>query len=107
MKIAVYNGLYYKDLTISSGPATYGGGGGNVSITDPAACSDVQTAIANSTTLITDRITAGNLTGLPAETATTYFASESKCRRDIGYIVDAVASDLYDGGNKNTIRALS
>jgi len=105
MKIAVYNGLYYKDLTISSGPATYGGGGGNVSITDPAACSDVQTAIANSTTLITDRITAGNLTGLPAETATTYFASESKCRRDIGYIVDAVASDLYDGGNKNTIRA--
>ena len=105
MKVAVYNGLYYKDLTVTSGPATYGGGGGNVSNTASTACSDVQTAIANSTTLITDRITAGNLTGLPAETATTYFTSESKCRRDIGYIVDAVASDLYDGGNKNTIRA--
>lgn len=105
MKIAVYNGLYYKDLTVSTGPATYGGGGGNVANTDPTACSDVQSAIATSTLLITDRITAGNITGLPAETATTYFASESKCRRDIGYIVDAVASDLYDGGNKNTIRA--
>jgi hypothetical protein len=105
MKIAVYNGLYYKDLTVSTGPANYGGGGGNVSNTSSTACSDVQSAIATSTLLITDRITAGNLTGLPAETATTYFASESKCRRDIGYIVDAVASDLYDGGNKNTIRA--
>ena len=28
-----------------------------------------------------------------------------KCKRDIGYIVDAVAEDLRDGGNRNIIEA--
>jgi len=106
MKKAVTNGLFYKDLTVTPGPANFGGGGGVVPNTSSTACSDIQSAIVNSTVLITDRITAGNLTGLPAQTVTTYIAGESKCRRDIGIIVDAVASDLYDGGNKNIIRAV-
>jgi len=30
---------------------------------------------------------------------------ETKCKRDIGYIVDAIAEDLRDGGNSNIIAA--
>ena len=32
-------------------------------------------------------------------------SSEVKCKRDIGYIVDAVSEDLRDGGNANIIAA--
>jgi len=32
-------------------------------------------------------------------------AQNEKCKRDIGYIVDAIANDLYSGGNSNMIDA--
>jgi len=86
------------DLTLTADVAT----GSN---TDPASCANVQTAIDNLTTIVTDAITAGNVTSLPVETAPSYLAGESKCRRDIGYIVKAVANDLYNGGNSNIILA--
>jgi hypothetical protein len=31
--------------------------------------------------------------------------NETKCRRDLGYVVDAIADDLYDGGNANIVEA--
>ena len=86
------------DLTITADVAT----GSN---TDPASCANVQSAIDNLTTIVTDAITAGNIISMPAETTATYLTSESKCRRDIGYIVKAVANDLYNGGNSNIILA--
>jgi len=31
--------------------------------------------------------------------------NETKCRRDVGYIIDAVATDLYYGGNERSVEA--
>ena len=39
------------------------------------------------------------------ELATVPNYSEATCKRDIGYIVDAIAEDLRDGGNSNIINA--
>ena len=109
MKKAVTNQLYSKDLTLSAGPATYGGGGGNQAVLpsgNSAACADVQSALDSLTTIITARITAGNLTGLPAETVGTIPAGETKCKRDLGYILDSIQQDLYWGGNEFTVGAI-
>jgi len=109
MKKALTNQLYTKDLTLTSGPATYGGGGGNIPVSvsgNAASCTDVQSAVNTLTALITARITAGNLTGLPAETVATVPTSETKCKRDIGFIVDSIAQDLYWGGNEFTVDAI-
>ncbi|NBR26389.1 MAG: hypothetical protein EBU08_21925, partial [Micrococcales bacterium] len=57
------------------------------------------------TGIVTQAITAGNLNSLPAENAGTLLTGETKCRRDIGYVVDAVAQDLWFGGNEYTIAA--
>ena len=92
MKKAIANQLAIKDLTVTADPDT----GSN---TNPASCANVQTAITNLTTLITDRITAGNLTGLPSETTGSIPAGESKCKRDLGFLIDAVALDVFLGGN--------
>ena len=69
-----------------------------------ALCSDIQSFVGTLTTLVTDTITAGNLNNLPAESVSGQIpAGEEKCKRDIGYFVDAVVSDLRNGGNSNTI----
>jgi hypothetical protein len=109
MKKALTNQLYSKDLTLSAGPATYGGGGGNIAVSvsgNSAACADVRSAVDTLTALITARITAGNLTGLPAETTGTIPAGETKCKRDLGYILDSIQQDLYWGGNEFTVGAI-
>ena len=98
MKQAVTNQLTIQDLTVTADPVT----GSN---TDPASCSNVQGAIDTNTFTITQAISNGTLTGLPPENAGYYNAGELKCHRDIGYIVKAVANDLYFGGNKNIILA--
>ena len=98
MKKAINNQLSIKDLTITADPAT----GSN---TSTASCADVQSAIDTLTAIITDRISAGNLTALPGETSAIISSGEDKCKRDIGIIVDAIAQDLFDGGNSNIIDA--
>jgi hypothetical protein len=98
MEQAVTNQLYYRDLTLTADPAT----GDNQ---DPTSCSNVRSAISNLATIATDAITAGNLNTLPAENAGTLQTGETKCRRDLGHIVDAVAQDLWFGGNEYTIAA--
>jgi hypothetical protein len=98
MRRAVTNQLYYKDLTLTADPAT----GSN---TDPTSCANVQSAITTLTGVVTAAVTAGNLNSLPAENAGTFLTGETKCRRDIGHIVDAVAQDLWFGGNEYTIAA--
>jgi len=102
MGAAVANQLSISDPTVSEGPAQYGGGGGNVSRTNAAACDDVQSAIDTLVAIITGPINAGNLSGLPAETSYIAGPGETKCRRDIGYFVDALALDLFIDGNEYT-----
>jgi hypothetical protein len=98
MRRAVTNQLYYKDLTLTADPAT----GSNTNVNS---CANVQSAITTLTAIATTAVTAGNLNALPAENAGTFLTGEVKCRRDIGHIVDAVAQDLWFGGNEYTIAA--
>ena len=99
MKLAITNQLTVKDLTLTPDPVT----GSN---TDPDSCANVQSAIDTLTALITARISAGNLTDLPEETAGTVPAGEAKCKRDAGYIIDSVQHDLFWGGNEFTVAAV-
>jgi hypothetical protein len=98
MKAAVANQLSFKDLTLSIDPAT----GSNTNVNS---CANIQTTISNLTAIVTNITEAGNLEDLPEETVIDRNAGEIKCKRDIGYIVDAVASDLANGGNANIIAA--
>jgi hypothetical protein len=97
----------YTDLTISPGPATYGGGGGNIANTGFNACADVTSAINSLTLLVTSSLTGGSITSLVAESnGVSEGAGELKCMRDLGYMIDSVAQDLFWGGNEFTIDAL-
>ena len=103
----------YQDLGISPGEAVYGDGNGDVPNNDPAACTDVQNAIASLTSIVTQCISDGSSISLndPVNpnyvplTLQYYSDGENKCRRDIGYILDAVQQDLWFGGNAYTIAA--
>jgi len=106
MKKAVTNQLAITDLTITPGAATFGGGGGTIPNNSVNACADVRSALDSLTLIVTTRIAAGNITGLPAESvSTTVPAGEAKCKRDIGIIVDAVVEDLFRGSNVNIIES--
>jgi len=98
--------VVYTDLTISSGPATFGGGGGNIANNNAAACSDVRSAIDTLASLVQTTLTASPL-DLSAMTAESNGIAEGpgelKCMRDIGIIVDSVAQDLFWGGNEFTV----
>ena len=98
MKLAITNNLYVKDLTLTPDSVT----GDNQ---DPASCANIQSAIDTLTSIVVSSITAGNTNSLPVENLGFYQTNELKCRRDIGYVVKAVANDLYFGGNKNIILA--
>jgi hypothetical protein len=101
MKQAITNQLAYKDLTITPDPATQ-------SNTSVASCGNVQTSIDTLAILVTTYITQGNIDDLDVispESVPEAGAGMSKCKRDIGYIVDAVSSDLASGGNANIIAA--
>ena len=101
----------YTDSTVLPGESVYGDGNGDVSITDPAACQDVQNAISTLTTIITQVLNDGNLNSLEDVNNPNYVvatergleANESKCRRDIGHVLDGIAQDLWFGGNEYTI----
>jgi len=98
MKQAVVNALYYKDLNITPDPNT----ASNISIDS---CANVRSTIDTLASLVTTTVTAGNLNNLPAESVSTIGNGEIKCKRDLGYIIDAVSSDLANGGNANIIAA--
>jgi hypothetical protein len=101
MKQAITNQLNIKDLTVTVDPLT----GSN---TDPASCADVQSNIDTLVSIVTQAITAGNLTTLNAITLNPGIFTDggSKCRRDIGFIADALADDLESFTNKNILEAV-
>ena len=95
---------WYKDLTITGdpnpggNPPPYGTPGVTTNNTDPASCSGIQLEIDNLVTIVTDVITAGNLNSLPPEGTEIGRAGQLKCRRDVGYLIDAVSLDVSLGG---------
>lgn len=99
MKLAITNQLTYQDLTITADPLT----GSN---TDPLSCADVRSNIDNLVGIVTFHLNQGSLTypiDLVSETVGTASDGEEKCKRDLGYIVDAIIEDLRTGGNSNII----
>ena len=105
MKLAITNNLTVKDLTISVGPSTYAGGGGNIPNTNTSACTDVQNTISTLVGIVTAVIGAGSTIGLPSVNVGTYTTGGNKCYRDLGYIVDAIAEDVAFGSNQHIIYA--
>jgi len=96
---AMTNQLTIKDLSITADPLT----GSN---TNPNSCANVASAITTLALQVSTVLTAGNLSSLQNEQISTNIpAGELKCRRDIGYIIDAVQADLRTGGNSNIISA--
>ena len=103
----------YTDTTIVPGESVYGDGNGVVPNTDPTACVDVQNAVASLTSIATQCISDGNPDSVNVPTNPNYVTfnlgeltvNETKCRRDIGHICDAVQQDLWFGGNAFTIAA--
>ena len=102
-KKAITNQLNIKDLTITADPNP---GIGTTSNINPYSCTNVRDTIDTLVGIATVAIGAGNTSSLPASPNTgTFLTGESKCRRDIGYIVDAVASDVKNYTNKSIIAA--
>jgi hypothetical protein len=104
MKDAITNTLAvasYADLTITADPAT----GSN---TSENSCANVQSAINTLTGLTTSILSAGSLDILKftAVNEGIFVGGENKCRRDIGYIVDALINDVKYGTNKYTREAI-
>ena len=100
MKFAITNQLTYKDVGISTGPAIYGGAPPNIANTSTSACADVRTNIDTLTSIVTTTISAGNTFDLPSPANLGSFTTGgTKCARDIGYLVDALATDVFTGGN--------
>ena len=97
MKSAITNQLTVKDLTITPDSIT----GSN---TDPLSCANVRTNIDNLVGIATSAITAGNTNSLPNQSAGSIITDgESKCKRDIGFFIDAISTDLTTLGNSYSI----
>jgi hypothetical protein len=100
---AVTNQLGYKDLTITHDPNPQSGVPGTGIEYSDLSCANVRSTINSLASLIETYFTQGTLEGFPEETAAEVEVGESKCKRDIGYLVDAVAADLPNGGNGSVI----
>ena len=110
MKRALTNQLYAKDLTLTFGPAVYGADTPDILYNrsgNSETCQDVQDFVDNRIGIVTTVIGLGTITAFDsiATNAGTFLDNESKCRRDIGYFVDAVSKDLENFTNANTIEA--
>ena len=95
MSLAVTNQLTVG-LTITADPLT-------VDNTSPSSCANVISTISNLSAIITTCLTNGNLTVLPGEVVGSGPAGEEKGKRDIGYFIDAVSTDLTTLGNSYSI----
>jgi hypothetical protein len=104
-KKAITNQLNVKDLTITADPNP---GIGTTSNVNPYSCTNVRDTIDTLVGIATRAIGDGNLDYINNNITLnggTFLTGESKCRRDIGYIVDAVASDVRNYTNKSIIAA--
>ena len=89
---AFRNELFSKDSTITADP------------NGTPLCADVASMVGTLAAIVETVLTDGNLTQLPAEVVTDHETpGETKCKRDIGFIVDGVLADIRNGGNSNII----
>ena len=89
---AFRNELFSKDSTITADP------------NGTPLCADVASMVGTLAAIVETVLTDGNLTQLPAEVVTDHETpGETKCKRDIGFIVEGVLADIRNGGNSNTI----
>jgi hypothetical protein len=109
-KKAITNQLNRKDVGISSGPAIYGGPGIGITVYpsgNPNSCTDVQSNIDTLVGIVTTVLGTSDVEFLDtfSENLGSFTVGGSKCYRDIGYIIDAVALDVRDYTNENIINA--
>jgi hypothetical protein len=107
-KKAITNQLNYKEVGISSGPATYGGPGIAITVYpsgNPDSCTDVQSNIDTLVGIVTTVIGEGDQSYLLefSENSGSFLSSGNKCFRDIGYLIDSLSLDVRDYTNKNVI----
>jgi hypothetical protein len=105
-KKAITNQLNYKEIGISSGPATYGGPGIAITVYpsgNPDSCTDVQANINTLVGIVTTVIGSGNQNYLNtfSENVGSFPSGSNKCYRDIGYLIDALSLDVRDFTNQN------
>ena len=101
MMEAVTNQLGYKDLSLTHDSA---GTGSGIEY-DPSSCANVTSTITTLAGIPVTYFQQGSLNNFVEETVSDVEAGAAKCKRDIGYIVDAVAADLGNGGNGSIIAA--
>jgi len=83
----------------------YGTPGSNTLNYGPDNCSDVQATLQTLFDNVSEVLLAGSLADLiDLVQPSTYSATENKCRRDIGYFVDALAADIRGDGNYATVK---
>ena len=106
MKKAITNQLNFKNLGISSGPASYGGIGTSLLVLqsgNPNSCADVQSNIDNLVGIVTTVIGLGTTGSLLTFNENLGISTTNKCARDLGYFVDAISTDIFTGGNSYSI----
>ena len=83
----------------------YGTPGSNTINYGPTNCADVQATLATLFENVSEVLLTGSLTDLiDLVEPDQYSQTESKCRRDIGYLVDALAGDIKGDGNYNIVK---
>lgn len=83
----------------------YGTAGSNSDNYGANNCSDVQSALQTLFTNVSEVLLATSLSDLiDLSEANTYSNNETKCRRDIGLLVDALAADIDGDGNYQTVK---
>jgi len=114
---SIYNGIYYYLF-----PSQANGSGSQVNFTVDGIqfANEMTQQVAQNITFVTasaERLVAwqllrANKTFLQNETIAYISSSwstasydENTCKRDVGYIVDAIATDIYYGGNQRTVEA--
>lgn len=107
---AITNQLYEKNLTLPEAQAEYGGQGEVIPYGvsgNENTCIDVQNTVNTLIQILLTVIEEESLDSLNLveETEGIWAEYENICLRDIGYIIDAVASDLKQGGNVNCVDA--
>lgn len=98
-KLAINNQLTIKDLTVLPDPIT----GSNI---DTDSCASVKDAIDSLISMLNTALNNGSLSSLPQYVnygPWSYLYDNSLCKRDLGYIIDAITADLRSGGNINSI----
>lgn len=83
----------------------YGTAGSNTINYGPTNCADVQSTLATLVENVSEVLLSGSLTDLiDLAEPDQYSQTETKCRRDIGYLVDALAADIKGDGNYGIVK---